>query len=358
MASRPVTGRALTSLALYHKVTRRVHGHGRSAVAVARERSCFYEQAWHDAAAAVGAHIEPIDGPLLRVEVAGRRLLVRDNLTSLDDPVTLAIAGDKPLVYRLLAAEGIPVAPHVVVPRDDLAAAWAFCSTLDAPCVAKPALDGAAGAGVTTGIGGRTHLAGALARAGAWSDDVLLERQVEGGSYRLLYFDGELLDAVLRGAPVLHGDGHSSLRQLIAAENAERASRGVAVAQSLLLIDRDLRATLGRQGYRLGSVPDAGVLIQAKGVVNDNRREDNVAVTGELCAELVETGAAAARAVGARLAGVDVITTDPGVPLARSGGVVLEVNTTPGYYYHYHRRGPEAPVATMILERLARAGRS
>jgi D-alanine-D-alanine ligase-like ATP-grasp enzyme len=55
---------------------------------------------------------------------------------------------------------------------------------------------------------------------------------------------------------------------------------------------------------------------------------------------------------------VDVLTTDPGVPLARSGGVVLEVNTTPGYYYHYHRRGPEAPVATMILERLARAARS
>jgi cyanophycin synthetase len=68
------------------------------------------------------------------------------------------------------------------------------------------------------------------------------------------------------------------------------------------------------------------------------------------------TGARAAEAVGVRLAGVDVITPDPSLSLDEAGGVVIEVNTTPGYYYHYYKRDGRVPVATLILERLVKAG--
>ena len=69
------------------------------------------------------------------------------------------------------------------------------------------------------------------------------------------------------------------------------------------------------------------------------------------------SGAQAAAVIGARLAGVDIITPDPSISLDKSGGVVLEVNTTPGYYYHYHRRGGPVPVACAILECLLKADR-
>ena len=344
--------RALDSLALAHKLTRSFRGRQASARALARDRSRFYADVWRRAAESVGADVTVLGRSSLRIGFPGGRLLVRENVTSLDDPVTLGLAGDKPLVYRLLAAEGVPVPEHAVVRRDDLAAGAEFLRRVAGPCVAKPALDGWAGAGVTTGIRDRRHLAAALARAGASSADVLLERQVEGGSFRLLYFDGELLDAVLRGPPLLRGDGHSTIRRLVAAENAERAARGTEVAQTLLRIDHDLRTTLSLQGYGLESILAKGTVVRAKTVVNDNRWDDNEAATGGLCSEVVAAGAAAARAVGVRLAGVDILTVDPGVPLDASGGVVLEVNTTPGYYYHYRRKGEAAPVATMILERL------
>jgi D-alanine-D-alanine ligase-like ATP-grasp enzyme len=161
---------------------------------------------------------------------------------------------------------------------------------------------------------------------------------------------------VLRRPPSLRGDGRSTIRMLVAAENARRAAGGTEVAQTLIRVDRDLKTTLQRQGYRPESVPPTGTLVQAKTVVNDNRWDENEAATDRLSPEVVAMGAAAARIVGARLAGVDILTVDPGVPLARSGGVVLEVNTTPGYYYHYHRVGPEAAVATLILQRLAGEG--
>jgi len=235
------TRRALESLALYHKLTRRLHGRGAATVALARQRSRFYEEVWRRAADTAGAEVTVVDGSLLHIGFQKGRLLVRENLTSLDDPVTLAIAGDKPLAYRLLAADGIPVAEHVVVRHDDLAGAEEFLRCLAAPCVVKPALDGAAGAGVTTGVVDRRHLAGALARAGAWSVDVLLERQVEGGSYRLLYFDGELLDAVLRGpSPRSSGAGDRGR-----ADSARRRPRSQDHPAS-----SGLRARVGAAGRR------------------------------------------------------------------------------------------------------------
>ena len=91
-------------------------------------------------------------------------------------------------------------------------------------------------------------------------------------------------------------------------------------------------------------------------VVNDNRREDNVSATADLCVAVVAAGAEAAAAVGARLAGVDVITPDPSAPLGEAGGVVIEVNAAPGHYYHYYKRDGRVPVATLILERLVKVG--
>jgi cyanophycin synthetase len=344
--------RGIQAASLAHRLARHVTGRRGAAASVARGRAAFYDAVWRGAAEAAGARVEDLRSGCLRIYTGDSTLLVRDNVTSLDDPVTLAIAGDKPLVLRLLSDAGIPVPAHVVARYDDLPGAWAFVRRVAAPCVVKPALDGAAGAGVTTGVDDRRRLAAAMARAGAWSGSVLVERQVEGEVYRLLFLDGVLLDAVLRRPPVLRGDGRSTIRRLIADENADRAARGAEAAQSLLRHDADLVTTLRRQGYSLSSVPPAGVAVQAKSVVNDNRKSENEAAAGRLCAEVAAIGARAAREIGVRLAGVDIITTDPGVPLEDSGGVVLEVNTTPGYYYHYHRSGQEAPVASMILERL------
>jgi cyanophycin synthetase len=360
--SMPATGamfasRAIDTLSLYYKGRQRGRGRKRGAGFVGQQRSAFYQTVWREAATGVGATVVDLDGSMMEIYHGSLKLLVCDNMTSLDDPVTLAAAGNKPLVYRLLTERQLPVPAHFVCRYDDLAAARKALAALGGLCVAKPALGGAGGRGVTTAVSGGPSLVRALAYAGAWSPEVVLERPVEGHVYRLLYLDGELLDAVRRGPPLLRGDGHSAIRQLVAAENADRAARGVEVAQSLIGVDADLRHTLSLQGYHLGSVPAAGVVVRAKTVVNDNRRDENEAATDSLCGGVVEAGAAAAAALGVRLAGVDVITRDPGIPLPESGGAVLEVNTTPGYYYHYMRKGGGTPVAAMILERLVAGAR-
>jgi cyanophycin synthetase len=335
-----------------YKVRSRVVGRSSARREALRRRSQFYAEVWRAAAEATGASVTRLGDSVLELSRGDVALRVRDNLTSLDDPVTLAVAGNKPLVHRLVAARSVRVPPHLVCRPHEVAEAWRFVVSAGGPCVVKPAHASAAGAGVTTGVTTRQRLAAAMSRAGADSREVLVEPQIDGGIFRLLFLDGELLDAVERRPPTVRGDGRSSVRRLIAAENRDRVARGIGAAQTLVAIDDDLRHTLGLSGLHLRSVPAAGDIVQIKTVINDNRAEDNVYAGDRLCEAVTADAAAAAAAVGARLAGVDVITPDPARPLSESGGVVIEVNTTPGYHYHYHRSGPRAEVATMILKRV------
>jgi glutathione synthase/RimK-type ligase-like ATP-grasp enzyme len=90
---------------------------------------------------------------------------------------------------------------------------------------------------------------------------------------------------------------------------------------------------------------------------NNNAAEDNRTWRGELAPSVLEHARAAAAAVGLRLAGVDVLSTDISKPLHETGGVVSEVNGGPGLHHHYlvSEPGQATRVATPVLEILLEA---
>jgi cyanophycin synthetase len=256
----------------------------------------------------------------------------------LDDPVTLKVAGNKPLVHKLLSRAGLPVPEHEEFTLASLGGAERFLKR-HAPCVVKPALDTGAGDGVATNIQTKRELHRAAASASLHSERLLIERQIAGDSYRLLYLDGTLLQALLRKPPTIIGDGRSTIRSLIDRENERRAaSRDASVTR--LHFDEDMRSTLRGQDFTLRSIPDAGREVAVKTVVNDNAQRDNKAVTDAIGCALREECALAARTVGTRLAAVDIITTSPTASLKETGGAIIEVNTTPGLHHHYNMSNP------------------
>ena len=77
--------------------------------------------------------------------------------------------------------------------------------------------------------------------------------------------------------------------------------------------------------------------------------QENEPACAILCPEIIAAARTAAEVVGLRLAGVDVICRDPSLPLAASGGAIIEVNAPPFLYYH-HLEGRDVSVAAMILK--------
>lgn len=357
MIARACRSRILKTLSLWHRGRNSLRRRSAAAQSQVEHRSQFYEAAWREAASALGAAVAPLGAGILEISLGEARTRVRNNYTPLDDPITLAVAGNKPLVYRMLRDEGLPVPRYLEFSLDDLAPARAFLRCLGGHCVVKPAADTGAGHGVTTGVCTPWGLCRAAAAAAAHGRDLLIEEQVPGDVFRLLFLEGELLDAVVRTPPTVVADGASSILGLIERVNAERSARGAEIGQVLISVDLDVRNTLAAQGWRLASVPPPGTQVRLKTVVNDNAGLENLPARSLLCESIVADAARAACAIGARLAGVDVLTADPALPLADAGGAILEINTTPGFFYHYRQRKATVPVALPVLRRLLEIGR-
>lgn len=319
---------------------------------VGRKHRAFYAQAWEEAAAELGATCESLGAGILEIQLNGVRTRVVENTTEIDGPVTLAVLIDKSVTYDLLEKEGLPTPRHLVFSLSDMAPAAAFLRQQQGDCVVKPSGGTGGGRGVRTGIRTGWHLAQAAAAGAVYADRLLIEEQIEGDNYRLLYLDGELIDAFIRRPPTVVGDGRFPIARLVHQMNAERLRQGVGLSQTLLTVDLDVRRTLARQGLSLRSVPRAGQRVVLKTVVNENGGDDNSTATGLLCRSIIEDGERAVRALRVRLAGVDIITRNPAVPLVQSGGVFLEVNAPPNFYYHYRKRDGVFPVASHVLRRL------
>lgn len=316
-------------------------------------RSAFYERIWGEAAAELGAEVHRLGAGVLEIGLEDGPVRVAQAYTPLDDPVTLRVAGDKALVHRLLAEAGVAVPEHVEFTLASIDEAYAFLDRVGGSCVVKPARNTGGGKGVATGIRNRRTLRWAAAAAAGHGTSMLIERQTTGINFRLLFLDGRLLDAVERRPPTIVGDGSSTVRQLVDAVNTERLA-GDTHGHALLTSDLDVRRTLEGQGLSLGSVPGAGVRVALKTAINENSAADNITATDRICADVVREAAKAVEVVGARLCGVDVLTPDPGLPLREAGGVILEVNTTPGFFFHYGKGdGTTVPVALHALKAIA-----
>lgn len=344
----PILGSALNGyylvrrLALSARINRRVatmEGH----------RKDFYAHAWSEAAEATGSEIAAASGNFFRITRGTKRIFVNGNLNPLDNHVAVNLADDKAATYRILAEAQIPVPEHVIVPPGDGKAALAFLESRRCPIVVKPAYGTSGGVGVSTNVTARWQLAHAMAWASAFCRQVLIERQIAGETYRLVYLDGELLDCVIRRSPKLTGNGRASVRELVRLENARRIAAGYQRSQTLLSIDQDMKATLALQALRLGAIPENHREFVVKSVVNENIAVDNETGTERLCSAVVDLGRQSLEKLGLRLAGIDVITSDPGLPLHETGGAVVDINAIPGFYYHYFKADGRFPLASHIL---------
>ena len=266
----------------------------------------------------------------------------------------LRVMADKSATYALIAARGHPIPDHCVFTLGDLSGAYALLARVPSGIVVKPARGTGGGNGVTVGIKTRKELHSAARHAASFNAKLLAEPVLEGSNFRLLYLNGEFLDAVWRSPPTVIGDGTSSLRRLIRVETRNRLKHEPIVALSPLNLDIDCRNHLLMQSLTLKSRPEKGHRIEVKRVVNENAARDNRSVRTQVHPEIVQAGARLVRDLNVKLAGLDVIAEDLAAPLSEGGVTFHEVNIGPGLHHHYLIANPDegAPVASQILDRM------
>lgn len=324
-------------------------------------RRSVYRRMWADAAECVGADCEELVDDFLLITRGADRTVVWYHTVMLDFGVSLQLALDKVACHRLLGDAGIPMARYVEV---DAAQPRSGIPLLEDPAVSavvvKPARSTSGGEGVTCGVRTAEEFERARMWARRWDSQLLVEEQGRGSEYRLLLLDGKLLDVLLREPPQVVGDGRSAVEELIRQENRRRADPESRAGLAVLTVDLDCLFTLRRAGLSLSSVPERGRAVTVKSAVNQSGSQQVRSVPASaLGADLLRDARRAVEAMGLRFAGVDLITPDPSRSLADAGGVVIEVNGTPGLHYHYLVANPEevVPVAVPLLHALLRPGR-
>lgn len=315
-------------------------------------RAIYYRDLWQQAAAINSASCSQWHSNFLRIERNGMATFVNLSRIMLDDHLTLEIFGNKGMTYELLDKKDCHIPSYRLIDANDTKRAIEFFDSSSKRIVIKPAVGTGGGRGVTNNITSVEKLKQAIRRAARHSTKLLIEEHIDGDSYRLLYLNGQFIDAIRRESPCVIGDGKSRLRKLIENECRQRLRQKTVRALSPLLIDDDCRLELSRQGMSLNTVPGMGQQIKVKHAVNENTTQENHQVSTEVHKDIIELGARLSKELNISFAGLDIITTDITVPLEQSGGVINEINTTPGIHHHYLISSPEnaTPVAQLLLE--------
>ena len=317
-------------------------------------REKFYHDLWATSAQKIGATFEEFPGGLVRISKDGLATFVSESDLMLDSALTLRVFADKSLHYQMMASKALRMPKFLRFTLSTISEAEVFRASQIGPVVVKPADGTGGGRGVITGINSHAKLVAASRHAAGFNRNLLVEEQLTGACFRLLFLNGQFLDAVRRDSPSVVGDGQTNIAKLVRRENAARINLKEISALSPLIIDRESRNTLFIDGRTVSSIPRSDQKVRVKLAINENGSAQNHIVRTDVHPEIVDTGERLVRDFGIKFAGLDITSDDISAPLSEGDTRFNEINVNPGIHHHYLVANPEqsADVAPMLLERM------
>jgi cyanophycin synthetase len=280
------------------------------------------------------ARLSPEYGRYLRLGQGAKQHRCQASEPDTVSAVARHASTDKYLAKELLQAAGVPV------PRGRLVAtaeeAWVAACELGLPVAVKPQ-DSDLATGVSLDLRTREQVEAGFRCASEHSAWVLVEHFAPGMEHRVLVV-GEQVVAVTRiEPPHVLGDGASTVAELVDRANRDprRGVEGSGAPLRTIALDDVALAVLAAQGFSPASIPPAGERILLRRNPPYFKNGGNlIDLTDCIHPSTASHAVAAARAVQLPVAGLDVVALDIGRPLEEQGGVVVEINTSPGLWLH------------------------
>lgn len=256
--------------------------------------------------------------------------LLDSSLSWSDSGLGVGAARNKVNGSLLLKSKGLPVPENMLVGSEKQAIQAAL--TLSFPVVIKPAdLDG--GRAVSTGLINETEVRTAYRLARQQSKNVLVEKHYDGNDYRLQVCGDKVYWAVLRRPPVIIGDGVSTVVELISKLNDSASwdvdSKTNQYRPKQVQIDGEVARWLSAQGLENTSIPELGREVRLRGAANVSLGGSYEPVLNGVHPDNALLAIEAARALGLKLAGIDLLIQDISVSWTKSNAVICEVNAQP-----------------------------
>lgn len=268
---------------------------------------------------------------------------------ALSNQVHLArtLATHKEATKLALSTIGVPVPEGKVYEPTDLQTAVDEFSSRTRAKIMKPS-SGATSTAVTLSLPDEDAFieAWTLVREKLPKAKILVEDLVEGFDIRVIVINGKAVAAASRVNPFVIGDGQSTLEDLVAARESDRA-KSAYLKKYKTPIDDDFLQTQGTT--RDSIIPDNDVILLNRSM-NVAGGGESINVYGSISRELLNLAEKAASALPFQpIVGVDILTPD----LSSRDGVVLELNVQPHFdLHHYITYGEPVNVAALEIESL------
>ena len=255
---------------------------------------------------------------------------------------------DKLEVKKRFQKAGFPV-PNGRSARSEREAVKIF-NALRKPVIVKPR-EGSGGRHTTVHIENESELIAAYRSARLIAPSVIIEEQFFGPIFRATIVNRKLAAVLRRDPPQVTGDGRSTARQLVAAENKNSLRRGPVFAE--IKIDSTAsRRELARQGLTPDSIPATGRVVQFHFKVNWGVGGTSRDATSETHPDNIKLFNDIGAFLGEDIAGIDFIIPDISVSWRgepRCG--VIECNSLPAIgNHHFPFTGPARNVAGAIWD--------
>lgn len=305
-----------------------------------------------------GVHVEILDADdnFLRLSRDGRTEYVKQaTRTSLDPYVAALVMENKQVTKQVLREAGLPVPPGHAV-RSTTEALAVLPEFTAAGIVVKPRSTNF-GEGVTifkTPGWKQADVIAAVSRALRLDSTVLLERHESGREYRFLVIGDETV-AVLHRVPAnVEGDGRHSIRALVEEKNRDpRRGSGYVTPLEKIQLGDDERQYLEAQGLAFDSVPSAGTTVYLRENSNISTGGDSLDFTDTVHPGYKAAAVQAARAVGARICGADLIISDVQAAPSGQNFSIIELNFNPALHIHdFPFRGENRHAEAKVLDLL------
>ena len=283
-----------------------------------------------------------------------RQLVVQATKTAIDNYATVLAMENKVVTKRLLAEQGIMV-PAGGEYFSSQEALNSFPQYENRAIVIKPKSTNF-GIGITILKENKdiNNFEKALNIAFEHDNCILIENFIEGREFRIFVIDDEVVGVLHRVPANVVGDGVHTVRELVELKNQDpRRGKGYHTPLEKIALGREESLFLEMQGASFETVVKSEVKLYLRENSNISTGGDSLDFTDDIDSSYKEIAVSAAKAVSARITGVDMMIRDIKEVADSVNYAIIEINFNPAIHIHcFPYKGKNRKLNFKILDAL------